>query len=306
MKGKIINKTIFMLALLVITIFVIRTPVFAEEKTDTIENNSIISTINRQEYKNELLEYINTYQENGNPFEYDIADNAVLRTVFHGIWYYDDIGKITDSKELIAYIDEIEQHSRFEDQKAYIVLAKEPVVVCSYIENGKVIMNIINPYEAAVPTFIQDIKNNSAIHSDEDTYSEIICIDGTNSYEGIAVYYIREDGGGTVLYYEDYESDAYEFDYMSFQTYVKGYYDYITSDENRYNEAGEALIGNMTFTGYVKKILNNELIVSEKQENKSTVFVVSIVIFIFVAAIICGIFILRAVRKKCCLRENER
>lgn len=285
---KKIYHAALIILILVITLSVMRMPVFAEEKMDTIKTNSIIDVINKQGDKDELLESINTYKQNGNMFEYDIADKVVLRAMFDPVWACGDLVEITDSSEIMSCIETTENHGRFEKDKGYVVLDEIPVVVGSYIENGEFIVELGSRTYEAVPTFIQDIQNDFVIRSDEDIYSRIISFDATNSYNGITVYYIKENGGGTVLYYEDYESEAYEFDFVSFQSYLKAYYEYKFSYENTHNENGEPLNGrNLPFTEFVK-MNPNDLFVSEKQENKNTYFVAGAIICILVAAIIIG------------------
>ena len=109
-------------------------------------------------------------------------------------------------------------------------------------------------YSSTIPTYIADMMELSETFITEDTcvLEGIYCFDAENSHQGIAVY-LKTDKGVYVRYYENSLSEAILFTEADFRTWAGAYYQYLISDENNYNENGEAVGGgNMSFLSFMQ------------------------------------------------------
>ena len=116
-----------------------------------------------------------------------------------------------------------------------------------------------------LPTYLKDLASSDGksctILGKTRTIANVICFDGTASYDGIAVYYVTDTNETFVRYYDSRTSNAVEFTLADYQKYGVAYNNYLTSDEHNYDENGNLLYGgSIPFTTFIQseEMLNAE------------------------------------------------
>lgn len=116
-----------------------------------------------------------------------------------------------------------------------------------------------------LPTYLKDLASSDGksctILGKTRTIANVICFDGTASYDGIAVYYMTDTNETFVRYYDSRTSNAAEFTLADYQKYAVAYNNYLTSDEHNYDENGNLLYGDsIPFTQFIQseELMNAE------------------------------------------------
>ena len=176
-------------------------------------------------------------------------DDIVMKIYYESMWEYSE----EKMEDVISQID-----NTF--LQGYIVFDEMPISIGVYKRKGEMKVCLDKPYEVC-PTYLSDIMNSSIYNSNiatDDEYSRVICFDGTNSLQGVVVYYIN--GENTIVYYyETYTSSPLEFTLQDFQVYGTAYYEFLTADENNYSGNGMFLGGTQTFAFFISQVDINDL-----------------------------------------------
>jgi hypothetical protein len=171
----------------------------------------------------------------------NISDIPVIK-IFNEL-FCQEIGEPFDT--LLAAANSYSDQAQFTD---YAVLDSTPYPIRMLHGNQDLTMSVGKiDYTSTVPKYITDIMALSdrlvAENGSECKLEGVYCFDASAIHQGIAVY-LKTDKGVYVNYYEDLTSEAQYFTEEEFRIQAGAYYNYLKSDENNYNENGEALGGN--------------------------------------------------------------
>lgn len=224
---------------------------FAENETQDKEWNmdtSVVSLINGQLSNAE----ISALKASGIP---ELVADGQFRSEYPVLKIYHELFTPKVGEPLETRLAEAEADYTQANYTDYVQLNTKPYLIRMMNQNSNISVFIDRErYSSTIPTYIADIMELSETFMTEDTcvLEGIYCFDAETSHQGIAVY-LKTNKGVYVRYYENSLSEAKLFTEADFRTWAGSYYQYLISDENNYNENGEAVGGGgMSFLSFMQ------------------------------------------------------
>lgn len=221
-------------------------PVYASEDTYKSEKKPILDIIEEQKDVSKTDNIYKKQYYDEKLQDCDFSDDIIMKVYYEPMWEF-------AGEEIEEIVSEIGDKLI----SGYVVFEDKPIRIWEYKKDDKIRIDFVERYEEC-PTYLSDIVNSSIydskIKSAEREYSKVICFDGTNSMQGVVVYYLNGENS-VVYYYETYSSSPLEFTLQDFQIYGTAYNEYLISDENNYSQNGMFLGGGTkTFATFVEQV----------------------------------------------------
>ena len=291
-------KKIVLLAISVLLLFSLVTPVFAATQNtgteDVTMNKTVASIIKNQLTDEEWSDLRNTRKYDDSMKGKRISDQVVLRTYLLLPWNNAD----KSLPEIISLEEEyFNQYASAHFPLRYLVLDKTPYI--AKVTRGDKNISVSDDFSSAVPSYVKDIlmlQDHFQIDGENCTLRGIYCFDDSTSHVSReTLVYLDTDKGVFVRYYPDVSSEGVLYSDEEFAQNAVRYYEYRTS---RWNE--EMTVGRgYAFFEYLR---DNEIelkqLALEQDEPVPAPKTNWVVPVIAVAVIVCGTVALLLIRHK--------
>lgn len=249
-------RKIFICLLAISLLFV---PVSAQENTDGKQNKPVLQILQEQGavvpfddeiYNTDYYNYFDPEYSNTSMVGIDIQGDIAIRMYDESYaWsYYTPGWEGFGSLEEIISVTKAVQDK--EKRYPYLVFSDHPIIIRKcYLDSGEILITLSDRLSLGVATCVTDMLSDaiyqSALHTPDNEYTQILCFRNRLSGMGTAVYYV-----GTketiVFYYQTPISERMELTMDEYHQYTHEFWDYMASDEMNVGANGNIVSGGFT------------------------------------------------------------